>query len=100
MSELPKIYRSKIEKNFSNNKDYVYAGNTSNFKYDMSVNSDIEKFIDDLFKEDGFIFNKPLIIKTKDKTYDTAIIRKSNDRLYTLTEDIIKISDIVSIQRK
>ena len=33
MSELPKIYRSKIEKNFSNNKDYVYAGNTSNFKY-------------------------------------------------------------------
>ena len=30
-------------------------------------NSDIEKFIDDLFKEDGFIFNKPLIIKTKDK---------------------------------
>ena len=66
----------------------------------MSVNSDIEKFIDDLFKEDGFIFNKPLIIKTKDKTYDTAIIRKSTDRLYTLTEDIIKISDIVSIQRK
>ena len=54
----------------------------------------------DLFKEDGFIFNKPLIIKTKDKTYDTAIIRKSTDRLYTLTEDIIKISDIVSIQRK
>ena len=93
MSELPKIYRSKIEKNFSNNKDYVYAGNTSNFKYDMSVNND-------LFKEDGFIFNKPLIIKTKDKTYDTAIIRKSTDRLYTLTEDIIKISDIVSIQRK
>ena len=68
--------------------------------FDMSVNSDIEKFIDDLFKEDGFIFNKPLIIKTKDKTYDTAIIRKSTDRLYTLTEDIIKISDIVSIQRK
>ena len=100
MSELPKIYRSKIEKNFSNKKDYVYAGHTSNFKYDMSVNSDIEKFIDDLFKEDGFIFNKPLIIKTKDKTYDTAIIRKSTDRLYTLTEDIIKISDIVSIQRK
>ena len=27
MSELPKIYRSKIEKNFSNNKDYVYALN-------------------------------------------------------------------------
>ena len=96
MKKLPKIYHNDIRQNISNNKEYVYLSN------DTYLNNNINtiEFIDSLFKEDGFIFNKPLIIKTKSKTLDTAIVKKDNNYIYTLSDDVIDISDIIFIERK
>lgn len=93
MKELPKIYKQAIDKKISNN-DTVYYCTSKSGEYDAL------SLINSLFKEEGHIFNKALLIKTKDKTYDTAIIQKKGDFIYTLSDDVIKISDIVSIERK
>ena len=96
MSKLPKIFHNDLKNNISNNKEYVYASNNI---LDNS-NFDVDSFITTLSKENGFIFNKPVIIKTKDNIFDTAIIRKTNNLIYTITDDIININDIVTIERK
>ncbi len=92
MNKLPKIFHNKINNDISNNREYVVA-----VKNDEKRNID---FINSLFSEEGFIFNKPLIIKTNNYIFDTAIVKKDNNYIYTLTDDIIDINDIVSIERK
>ncbi|MBP3841676.1 MAG: hypothetical protein IK997_06140 [Bacilli bacterium] len=96
MSKLPRIFHNDISKNISNNKEYAYLSNNTNFER----KSNPLEFINSLFREEGFIFNKPLIIKTRTGTFDTAIVKKENDYIYTLSDDIININDIISIERK
>lgn len=100
MAKLPKIYRKDINKNFSNNREYIYASKSDNSSYDFKKKDNVMEMINSLFNETGFIFNKPILIRTKDKVYDTAIIKKDLTSIYTLTEDVIKIEDILSIERK
>lgn len=97
MKKLPKIYQNKINKKIGNNTNYSYVKKEI---YNFDDKQNIISIINSLFDEDGFIFNKQLIIKTKYKVYDTAIIKKDNNRIYTLTDDVIKIEDILSIERK
>ena len=97
MKKLPKIYQNKINKKIGNNTNYSYVEKEI---YNFDDKQNINSIINSLFDEDGFIFNKQLIIKTKYKVYDTAIIKKDNNRIYTLTDDVIKIEDILSIERK
>lgn len=98
MKKLPSIYHNDINRNISNNQDVCYVGEEVR-NVSKSISTNIEEEIDNLFKEDGYIFNKPLLIKTSDGMYDTAIIKKTNNKIYTLTDDIIDINDIISIER-
>ena len=95
MKRLPKIYKQDIKKRITNN-DTVYYSKSINLKHEP-LTIDVAEFLDGLFKEPGYIFNKALIIKTKDKTYDTAIVKKSDNYIYTLSDDKIKVS---AIERK
>lgn len=97
MKKLPSIYKQAIDKKISNNNTVYYSTTKTDVKKDYF---DPKEFIRSLFKEGGHIFNKALIIKTKNKIYDTSIVRASEDYIYTLTEDSIRISDIISIERK
>lgn len=100
MAKLPKVYHNDINKKFYNNKDYIYAENGLVKGNNKQTRNDVLQLINSLFSETGFVFNKPLLIKTKEKVYDTAIIKKDSANIYTLTEDIIRIDDILSIERK
>ena len=98
MKKLPSIYKQEINKKINNNTT-VYYCTSKNEKKEVE-NLSIRDFLDNLFNEDGYIFNKALIIKTKDNTYDTAIVKKESEKIYTLTDNIIRIEDIISIERK
>ena len=98
MTKLPKIYHKEINNNIANNKQYAYA--SKNEIHTIKNDKSVEEMINSLFKENGFIFNKPVIIRTKNKNYDTAIIKKEQSKIYTLTEEVIDINDILSIERK
>lgn len=96
MKELPKIYKNKINKKINHSSTVYYSGMNSYEKEKIDVLS----FLDNLFREGGHIFNKALLIKTKDKVYDTAIISRSGDYIYTLSDEKILIKDILSIEKK
>ena len=98
MKKLPSIYKQEINKRINNNTT-VYYCTSKNEKKEVE-NISIRDFLDNLFNEDGYVFNKPLIIKTKDNVYDTAIVKKDKEKIYTLTDDIIKLDNIMSIERK
>lgn len=98
MKKLPEIYKQPIDKNITNNDIVYYA--TRNTEEQTALNQKPEEFINQLFHETGYVFNKPLLIQTKEKVYDTSIIKKSNEYIYTLSEDKIKISEILSIKKK
>ena len=98
MKKLPGIYHKDINRDISNNQEVCYVDEEIR-EVSESISTNIEEEIDKLFKEDGYVFNKPVLIKTKDKEYDTAIIKKDKARILTLSDDIINISDITSIKR-
>ncbi|MBO5138935.1 MAG: hypothetical protein J6B89_04805 [Bacilli bacterium] len=102
MKKLPKIYQNQINKKFKNNNTVYYSNqNITNYQNNENQNiNTILSTLDTLTQEKGFIFNKPLLIKTKDNLYDTAIVKINSNTILTLNEDTIKIEDILSINRK
>ena len=98
MKKLPEIYKNQINKSFRNNKSVYYSNEKTpeNIKKNLTV----KEVLKSLKREKGYIFNKPVLIKTKDKTIDTAIIYINENSIITLNEDTIKIEDILSITRK
>ena len=60
---------------------------------------DVVDFINKL-SHDGYVFNKRVVIVTRDKTYDTKIAGRLGNRIITLDSDSINIDDIVKIYEK
>lgn len=93
-NKLPKIFKNNITRNHTNNKEVVYTSSVEPHKDIVNVEDKIKK----LFKSSKYIFNIGVIIKTKNKTYDTKVIGKIKNSL--ITEDnieipIIEIEDII-----
>ena len=91
MKDLPKLYKNNNIKPINNNKTNCILNNIDE--------KNIEKTISNIFNDRGFPYNKRVIIKTKDKTYNTNIIMRKNNTIYTLDNDSINIKDILSIER-
>lgn len=102
MKKLPKIYQNQIDKKFNNNTSVYYSSMNSIKKgpEQKEEQSSVRETLQSLVQEKGYIFNKPILIKTKDKILDTAIVYMNETNITTLNEDIIKIEDILSITRK
>lgn len=102
IKKLPKIYQNNFDKKINNNvKSYYVKNSSENSSRHSMINKDnIEDIIDEIFLEDGYSFNKQVIIETNNKTYDTSIITRSNGYVLTMDNDKIRIKDIVSIKRK
>lgn len=62
--------------------------------------NEIDEFLIQLFNSTKYAFNIPVMIQTKNKTYETGIIMRNGGVLLTMDRDKIPISDIISIQRK
>lgn len=96
MKKLPKIYQGDFDKEIKNNKELAYVSNS----IDTDIVSDVASTIDKLFSSTRHIFNIPVIIKTKDKEYDTKIAGRVKNYIITLDNNVIFIKDIISISEK
>lgn len=85
--KLPRISNFSSNKSFSNNKEIYYSYKNINEKEESSAKKEIK-----------YIFNRPVVIKTKEKEIYTTIIGKIDDHILTNTNGIIKIKDIKDIQ--
>lgn len=106
MKKLPKVFQNNISKPINNNKKVCYLKNeekeitTENIIIQEESNQDITKILDEVFSGIGYAYNIPLEIKTNSKTYNTSLIAKTNRNVITLDNEIISISDIISINLK
>ena len=96
MKKLPKIYQNDISKEINNNKksSYVSLEPIKNEKEEQDIT------LDEIFTGLGYSYNIPLIIKTKNDNYHTSLIAKIKNNVITIDNEIIPISEIISIKRK
>lgn len=97
MKKLPKIYQNEILKEINNNKTRCYVV-TANELPPIQAESTIT--LDEIFSGIGYSYNIPIILTTKKGTYNTSLIAKTKKNIITIDNELIPISDIVSIQKK
>lgn len=94
----PEIFKPKIEHDLSNNKNAYYSFIPD--KEEILVEEDPIETLDRLIKNNSYIFNKSVLIVTKDKEYLTKIAGKIGKKVITLDGDSISIDDIIRIEEK
>lgn len=90
----PDIYKPNINVN-NNRKVYYSFLNNSEKENETPI-----EFIDNLSKNGEYMFSKKVIIKTKEKEYETRIAGKIGNKIITLDNDSININDIEKIYEK
>lgn len=99
----PEIFKPNIG-NINNNKKSYCSFIDSRGEVDKFINNEDGEepidFINRLSKSGSYIFNKDVIIETKDKKYNTRIAGKLGNRIITLDNDSININDIIKIYEK
>ena len=108
--KLPSIFKNQIDKEIENNKKVFYSKyetvsnvvektsevNSSN---DMKVSS-LSSSLDELLKNNQFIFNVPVEISLKNEILNTKIVSKVGDHLLTSNGKIINLEDVLLIKIK
>ena len=88
-----KIYINKEDKPKNNNQK-IYSINK-----EIKNKIDITSKINHLVNENGYLFNKNIEIITKDHIYHTSIASILEDKIITMDKDVIRINDILDINR-
>lgn len=107
MKKLPKIYQGDFSKKITNNKKYCFLENKQEKEQLISpetneenISQEINATINKIFNGFGYSYTIPVIIKTKNKTYETFLISKTTDKIVTIENELININEIVSLQTK
>ena len=102
MDKKPEIFKPEIGKIDNNKKAYYsFLEDRLDIKTDeYEENDDVITFMNKLARSGYYIFNKDVIIVTKDKKYETRIAGKLGNRIITLDNDSIKVDDIIKIYEK
>lgn len=85
--KLPNIYKGNVTSD--NNLRVAYA--------DKEEKIDAKDLINKIFKQNK-LYKQDVVIETKDKTYNTKIIGKTNEHIITINNEVIKIDDIIKIK--
>lgn len=104
MKKLPNIYQGNFPKKINNNKKICYLKTPEQQleqkQEDKQTQIEIRQQIREIFSSLSHPYTIPVIIKTKEKVYETYLIAKNKNNIITLDNEIIDISDIESIKRK
>lgn len=102
MNKKPEIFKPEIGKINNNKKTYYsFLEDRLDIEREQKEESyDVIDFINKLSKSGSYLFNKDVVIITKDKKYETRIAGKMGDRIVTLDNSSININDIIKIYEK
>lgn len=112
VKKLPSVFANRISPEVSKNKKVFYSEKeitppvNVERKIDilpqtnLSSAEEVELELRKLFKSTSHIFNIPVEIVTNEKSYDTKIAGRVQNQIITIDNDLIKVSEIVSIKRK
>ena len=109
MKKLPSIYANSIEKNKDNNdsiyKSYKNEKNKTEETTEKQENKTkypqktINQKIRELMNSKNHSYKIPVKIKTKENVLEKEIIGKNSKNLITIENELIKIEDIIEIEK-
>ena len=77
----------------SHNKKYCYIEENN-----IIEDNNIDNKIKSILSNPNYLNNIPLLIKTNKKEYRTSIVSRYNNNILTLNNEIIPVSEIISIE--
>ncbi len=93
--EKPRVYANPINKKIDNVQDLFRSDKDS-----RSINPvDVNKKINEIFASRNHVYKSKVKITLKDAVVEKEIVGKTNINLLTLDGNLIRITDIVDIER-
>lgn len=97
MKDLPKVFANKISDSINNTQDIFYGNDRLNEKKQDSLS--IVRKINNIFASSSHVYKSKAKIKFKDKIEEKIIVGKTSTDLITIDGELIKIIDIVDIEK-
>ena len=93
--DKPRVFANPINKKIDNVQDLFRSDKES-----RSINPvDVNKKINEIFASRNHVYKSKVKITLKDKVIEKEIVGKTNINLLTLDGDLIRITDILDIER-
>ena len=93
--DKPRVFANPINKKIDNVQDLFRSDKES-----RSINPvDVNKKINEIFASRNHVYKSKVKITLKDKVIEKEIVGKTNINLLTLDGSLIRITDIVDIER-
>ena len=93
--DKPKVFANPINKKIDNVQDLFRSDKDS-----RSINPvDVNKKINEIFASRNHVYKSKVRITLKDAVVEKEIVGKTNINLLTLDGDLIRITDILDIER-
>lgn len=102
MEKRPEIFKPNMDF-IDNNKKTFYSHveePSPRVEEDESSSESVQDFLNKVSGSGGYVFNRRVVIVTRDKTYDTKIAGKLGNKIVTLDNDSIDVDNIVRIYEK
>ncbi len=101
MSELPKVFVNKLEKDVGNNKTYSYDKSEDiNTSQDRKSEITIYQKIKDIFNSPKYVYKADVVVEYDGMKHDKELIGYNRDYIITLNDEKIPISKIDDIYFK
>jgi len=97
MKELPKVFANKINENINNTQD-IFDERDRYIEKKKDKLSIVRK-INNIFASPNHVYKSRVKIKFKDKIEEKVIVGKTNTHLLTIDGDLIRIIDIMDIEK-
>ncbi len=104
MKELPRMYHTKLNKS-ANSIQRVYSTIGKNKSFDEPLpsnnysNISIDKKIDNIFNDNGFVYKADVTIVTDNETLRKRIVARNTNNIITIDNEYIPISIIRDIYK-
>ena len=97
----PSVFVNKIEHDLKNNEKVFssYGKESVEFRSDLSE-KDVRKKLYDIFNSPKYVYKADTIIKTNKGILEKTIVGMNKDKLLTMDNETINISDILDINLK
>ena len=93
--DKPRVFANPINKKIDNVQDLFRSDKES-----RSINPvDVNKKINEIFAARNHVYKSKVKITLKDKVIEKEIVGKTNINLLTLDGDLIRITDILDIEK-
>lgn len=101
--KLPNIFVNKNTGIVKNNEEFYYGKDNINNETKIIDNNMkdilIRKKIDDIFNSSSFIYKARVIMTTKDNDKEYTLIGRDKNKLLTIDNETILISDVLDIKK-